>query len=434
ATTSKLRELLKEKLPEYMIPAAFVVLDSLPLTPNGKLDRLALTALDTATSRSIDKIFIAPGTPTELTLAKIWAEVLNIERVGIYDNFFDLGGNSLLTLRLIEQIHKQFERDLPLSSIFLNPTIESLANSLCQETDSLSWSPLVTIQPAGSNPPFFCVHPIFGVVFPYYELAHHLGTNQPFYGLQPIGIDGQTPLTSIEEMAAHYIEALRKVQPKGPYYLGGWSFGGLVAFEMAQQLEKSGDEVALLAMLDTLAPIQSNIPDFGNGLKFLFTTVARYIWSFFFDYFRLITAPSKNKIQSLIFRLPNFHKFLQSLEKNLFSHFILGEAAIAKSMPDESRLRILKELTIRPMLRVFYANNQAVLNYVPQVYPKRITLLKTSLQSSIAEQDSSMGWNQLAVGGTEIYPIPGNHLTMLRKPHIQVVAQQLKACIEKGHL
>jgi amino acid adenylation domain-containing protein len=434
ATTSKLREFLKEKLPEYMIPAAFVVLDSLPLTPNGKLDRFALTVLDTATSRSIDKTYIAPRNSTELTLAKIWAEVLQIERVGIYDNFFDLGGNSLLTVRLIEQIHKQFERDLPLSSIFLNPTIESLANSLCQETDSLSWSPLVAIQPAGSNPPFFCVHPIFGVVFPYYELAHHLGMNQPFYGLQPIGIDGETPLTRIEEMAAHYIEALRKVQPKGPYFLGGWSFGGWIAFEMAQQLQKSGDEVALLAVLDTLAPIKTNIPDFGNGFKFLFTTVARYIWSFFFDYFRLITAPSKNKIKSLIFRLPNFPKFIQWLEKNLFSQFILGEAAIANSMPEESRLRILNELTIRPMLRVFYANNQAVLNYVPQVYPKRITLLKTSVQSSIAERDLSMGWNQLTVGGTEIYTIPGNHLTMLRKPHIQVLAAQLRVCIEKAHL
>ncbi|NEU74383.1 amino acid adenylation domain-containing protein [Hassallia byssoidea VB512170] len=431
ATTSKLREFLKEKLPEYMIPAAFVVLDSLPLTPNGKLDRLALTALDT-TNRSIDKTYIAPRNPTELTLAKIWAEVLQIERVGIYDNFFDLGGNSLLTVRLLEQIHKQFERELPLYTIFLNPTIESFANSLSSDTDSLSWSPLVAIQPAGSNPPFFCVHPIFGVVFPYYELAHHLGTNQPFYGIQPIGIDGETPLTHIEEMAAHYIEALRKVQPKGPYYLGGWSFGGLVAFEMAQQLQKSGDEVALLAVLDTLAPIKSNIPSFGNGFKFLFTTVARYIWSFFFDYLRLITAPSKNKIKSLIFRLPNFHKFIQSLETNLFSHFILKEAAIVNSMPEESRLRILNELTIRPMLRVFYANNQAVLNYVPQVYPKRITLFRTSVQSSIAEQDLSMGWDRLAVEKTEIHTIPGNHLTMLRKPHIQVLAEQLRVCIEKA--
>ncbi|MHC5726613.1 MAG: non-ribosomal peptide synthetase, partial [Nostoc sp.] len=215
---SLLRKFLKEKLPEYMVPKAFVMVDSLPLTTSGKVDRWALTELDSPATRSIDKAFIAPRTPTELTLAKIWAEVLNVERVGIHDNFFDLGGDSLLTVRLLKQINKQFEYELPLSSLFLNPTIESLATSLSSETDSLPWSPLVPIQPAGSNPAFFCVHPIFGVVFPYYQLANHLGKNQPFYGLQPIGLDGKTPpLTNIEDMATHYIEALRRVQPKGPY-------------------------------------------------------------------------------------------------------------------------------------------------------------------------------------------------------------------------
>ncbi len=430
---SLLREFLKEKLPEYMVPRAFVLLNSLPLTPHGKVDYHALTALDTPTNISINKTFIAPRTPTESTLAKIWAEVLKIEHLGIHDNFFDLGGNSLLTVRLLEQIHKQFERDLPLSTLFLNPTIESLASCLCSETKSLSWSPLVAIQPAGSNPPFFCVHPIFGVVFPYYELAYCLGKNQSFYGLQPIGLDGKTsPLTRIEDMAAHYIEALQRVQPKGPYFLGGWSFGGWVAFEMAQQLQKSGEEVALLAVFDTLAPIKSNIPSFANGFKFILTTVTRYIWPFFLDYFCLITAPSKNRINSLTSRFPNFNKFVRWLESNLLSHLILKEDATANLISEESKLRLLSELAIRPMLRVFYANNQAVLNYVPQAYPKQITLFKTNVKSSIAERDPSMGWDEVAVGKTEIHTIPGNHLTMLKKPHIQVLAAQLKACIEKA--
>ncbi|MEH2381686.1 MAG: amino acid adenylation domain-containing protein [Nostoc sp.] len=439
---SLLRKFLKEKLPEYMIPKAFVVLDSLPLTASGKVDRLALTELDSYASRLIDKTFIAPRTPTELTLAKIWAEVLNIERVGIYDNFFDLGGDSFLTVRLMKQIHKQFERELPLSSLFLNPTIESLASSLSLKADSLPWSPLVPIQTAGVNPPFFCVHPIFGVVFPYYELAHHLGKNQPFYGLQPIGLDGKSsPLTNIEDMAAHYIEALRSVQPKGPYFLGGWSFGGWVAFEMAQQLQKSGEEVALLAVLDTLAPIPGNIPSLGNGLKFMLTTVARYIWPFFLDYLYLIIAIARNRINSLTSRLTNFNiivrnsfweSLTRSLQTNLFSHLILKEDATVNVIPEESKLRLLSELAIRPMLRVFYANSQAVLNYVPQAYPKRINLFRTKVQSSIVKEDPSMGWDQLIVGGTEIYHIPGNHLTMLRKPHIQILAAQLKACIEKA--
>lgn len=448
--SSLLRKFLKEKLPQYTIPKAFVVLDSLPLTASGKVDRYVLTALNTPTNHSIDKAFIAPRTPTESSLAEIWAEVLNIERVGIYDNFFDLGGDSLLTVHLMKQIYKHFERELPLSSLFLNPTIESLATSLSSQTDSLPWSPLVPIQPAGSSPAFFCVHPIFGVVFPYYELAQNLGKNQPFYGLQPIGLDGKTPLTRIEDMAAHYIEALRSVQPKGPYFLGGWSFGGWVAFEMAQQLQKSGEEVALLAVLDTLAPIPGNIPSLGNGLKFMLTTVARYIWPFFIDYLYLIIVIAKNRINSLTSGLTNFNKIVQnsvwksltrysqresltrSLQTNLFSHFIQKEDATVNIIPEESKLRLLSELAIRPMLRVFYANSQAVLNYVPQAYPKRINLFRTKVQSSIAKEDPSMGWDQLTVGGTEIHHIPGNHLTMLRKPHIQILAAQLRACIEKA--
>ncbi|MBO3458249.1 amino acid adenylation domain-containing protein [Aetokthonos hydrillicola Thurmond2011] len=438
---SLLRNFLKEKLPEYMVPKVFVVLDSLPLTANGKVDRRALTELNSPANRIIDKTFIAPRTPTESTLAKIWAEVLNVERVGIYDNFFDLGGDSLLTVRLLKEIGKQLGRELPLSTLFLNPTIESLAASL-SDTYSLAWSPLVPIQPAGSNPAFFCVHPIFGVVFPYYELATHLGKNQPFYGLQPVGLDGKTPpLTRIEDMASHYIEALRKVQPQGPYFLGGWSFGSWVAFEMAQQLQKSGEEVALLAVLDTLAPIPGNIPSLGSGLKFMLTTVARYIWPFFLDYFYLIIAIAKDRISNLIARFPNLNKVVRcsfrsrqkrSLETNLLSHFPLKEDATVNAIPEESKLRLLSELAIRPMLRVFYANSQAVLNYVPQTYPKRINVFRTEVQSSIAKEDPSMDWDKLTLEGTEIYNVPGNHLTMLRKPHIQVLAIQLKACIEKA--
>jgi amino acid adenylation domain-containing protein len=422
ATNIELRNFLKEKLPEYMVPRAFVVVNSLPLTPNGKVDIHALPTPYSPNSRSLDKAFVAPRNSTESTLAKIWAEVLNLESVGIHDSFFDLGGNSLLAVRLVEQIHKQFERELPLSSLFLNSTIESLANSLSSEKDSLPWSPLVAIQPSGSNPPFFCVHPIFGVVFPYYELAQQLGKNQPFYGLQPMGLDGESsPLTRIEDMATYYIEALRTVQPRGPYFLGGWSFGGLVAFEMAQQLQSSGHEVALLALLDTVAPVSRNKPSVGDSLRFLFTTVARYIWSFFLDYFYLMTASNKNQVDSLTSRFPIFNKFVRRIETNLFSHFI----------PQESKSRILRELTIRPMLRVFHANSQATLNYVPQVYPQRITLFRTSVQSSIAERDLTIGWSEIALKGVEIHNIPGNHLTMLRKPHIQVLAEQLKACIEK---
>ncbi len=439
--SNDLRHFLKAKLPEYMIPSAFVMLETLPLLPNGKVDRRALKEFSTDKTELAED-FIAPRTPTEEAIAKIWTEVLKCDRpldgaggnrVSVRDNFFELGGDSLLAVRLMAQIHQQFERELPLSTLFLTPTIEGLASVLGQEADTLSWSPLVPIQPAGSKPPFFCIHPIFGTVFPYYQLAYCLGFDQPFYGLQPLGLDGeQPPFTRIEDMAAYYIEALRKVQPSGPYYLGGWSFGGLVAFEMAQQLLSSGHQVALLAILDTLAPVPGNTPSFGEGFKFLFTTVARYIWSFFLDYFYLITAHNQHKANSLTHRFTNFNKLLRWLRANESWSSLLGETIIVNFLPQESKRRILSELNIRPILRIYQANSQATLNYVPQVYPNSITLLRTSIQSSIAHQEPTLGWSQLAGGGVEVHGIPGNHLTMLRKPYVQVLAEQLTVCIDKA--
>jgi amino acid adenylation domain-containing protein len=427
-----LRCFLKEKLPEYMIPAAFVMLETLPHLPNGKVDRRALERLSIDQSK-LGKDFIAPRTPTEEAIAKIWADVLKRDRVGIRDNFFELGGDSLLAVHLMAQIHKQFERELPLSTLFLTPTVEGLATTLGQEAESLPWSPLVTIQPTGSKPPFFCIHPIFGTVFPYYELAYYLGFDQPFYGLQPLGLDGeQTPLTRIEDIAAYYIKALRTVQPSGPYYLGGWSFGGLVAFEMAQQLRSSGHQVALLAILDTLAPLPGNLPSLGDGFKFLFTTAARSIWSFFLDYFYLMTAPNRYKTNSFTSRFPTLNQLFRWLGTHESWHSIFGEAVIANVIPQESRQRILSELNIRPMLSVYQANSQASLNYVPQVYPNSITLLRTSIQSSTADQDTTLGWSQLAGGKLKVHWVPGNHLTMLKRPHVQVLAEQLRICIEKA--
>jgi thioesterase domain-containing protein/acyl carrier protein len=439
--SNDLRHFLKAKLPEYMIPSAFVMLETLPLLPNCKVDRRALKELSTDKTELAED-FIAPRTPTEEAIAKIWTEVLKCDRplggaggnrVSVRDNFFELGGDSLLAVRLMAQIHQEFERELPLSTLFLTPTIEGLASVLGQEADTPPWSPLVPIQPAGSKPPFFCIHPIFGTVFPYYQLAYCLGFDQPFYGLQPLGLDGQQPpFTRIEDMAAHYIEALRKVQPSGPYYLGGWSFGGLVAFEMAQQLLSSGHQVALLAILDTLAPVPGNTPSFGDGFKFLLTTVARYIWSFFLDYFYLIAATNQHKANSFTPRFTNFNKLFRWLRANESWSSILGEAVIANFLPQESRRRILSELNIRPILRVYQANSQATLNYVPQVYPNSITLLRTSIQSSTAHQEPTLGWSQLAGGKVEVHRVGGNHLTMLRKPYVQVLAEQLTACIDKA--
>ncbi|MEG4117287.1 amino acid adenylation domain-containing protein [Microcoleus sp. N9_B4] len=427
----EMRNFLKQQLPNYMIPSAFVAIDFLPLTPNGKIDRNRLISRENLISNSTDKSCIAPRTPTESTLAQIWSKILNTEPVGIGDNFFDLGGDSLLAIRLINEISQQFERELPLSALFLHPTIEGLADSLDSGTNSEEWSPLVAIKPRGKNPPFFCVHPIFGVVFPYVELAFGLGENQPFYGLQPKGIDGESsPLTSIEDMAADYIAALRTVQPKGPYFLGGWSFGGLVAFEMAQQLLAAGDEVALLAVLDTLAPVPANKPSFWDGCKFILTTVSRSIWPFVVDYFRLMAAAENVQVGGIAARFPKLNKML-NVVANFWHRWNWKQAVMVSILFQESKQKSWRELAIPSMFTVFQANSQATLSYVPKIYPHRITLFRSGEKLSTNHQDPTLGWSDLTAAQVEVIRVPGNHLTMLRKPCVEVLARQLNLCLKQ---
>ncbi|WP_373536611.1 amino acid adenylation domain-containing protein [Microcoleus sp.] len=427
----EMRNFLKQQLPNYMIPHVFVAIDFLPLTPNGKIDRNRLISPEHLTSNSTDKSCIAPRTPTESTLTQIWSKILNTEPVGIGDNFFDLGGDSLLAIRLINEINQQFQRELPLSALFLNPTIEGLADSLDSETNSLEWSPLVAIKPRGKNPPFFCVHPIFGVVFPYVELAFQLGENQPFYGLQPKGIDGESsPLTSIEDMAADYITALRTVQPKGPYFLGGWSFGGLVAFEMAQQLLAAGDEVALLAVLDTLAPVAANKPSFWDGCKFILTTVSRSIWPFVVDYFRLVAAAENVQFCGIAARFPKLNKLL-NWAANFWHSWNWKQAIMVSILSQESKQNNWRELAIPSMFTVFQANSQATLSYVPKIYPHRITLFRSGEKLSTNHQNPTLGWSDLTAAQVEVIRVPGNHLTMLRKPNVEVLARQLNLCLKQ---
>ena len=415
-TNDELHRFLRSQLPDYFIPATFVQLETLPLTSNGKIDYAALPNVN---KKNLERnSFIAPRTAIEEALASLWGQLLQQESIGIHDSFFDLGGNSLLAVHLMDLIEQQFEQELPLSSLLLNPTIAGLASALNPTNQPLPWSPLVPLQPKGSKPPFFCVHPIFGVVLPYYTLAQQMGLDQPFYGLQPFGIDGKPPHTRIEEMAAYYIKAIRQIQPQGPYYLGGWSFGGLVAFEMAQQLRQAGHKVALLAVLDTPAPIPTNKPSFWKGFKFLFTTTAQSIWAFLLDYLSLLaTSDRLNPIGRT--KLPKTWRGR------------IERTAIASLLPQEAQARVLNELTIRPMLQVFYANSQAVHRYVPQTYLDRITLFRTPAPSTKGTPDLTLGWQQLTGLKVEVHQIPGNHFTMLRNPQVELLAQQLQVCIEQ---
>ncbi|MEM1168725.1 MAG: amino acid adenylation domain-containing protein [Cyanobacteria bacterium P01_H01_bin.35] len=396
--SSQLRSFLKTKLPDYMIPSAFVFLDAIPLTPNGKSDRRALPAPDT--SNLSQQAGISPRTTTELKLGQIWSEVLNIPTVGVRDNFFELGGHSLLAVRLMARIEQQLGTHLPLATLFTEPTIECQANLLSSATDTQPFSPLVPIQKTGDLPPFFCIHPVGGNVLCYAKLAEHLGKNRPFYALQSSGLYGNSqPLTNIKDMAAYYIEAIQAVQPKGPYYLGGWSLGGVIAWEMAQQLQTLEQEVGLLTLIDSYAPtvLQEQIDE-----TFLTNSLVTDLGGIFGKELSIST----NELEQL---LP---------EEQLNS--ILQEAKRLNILPPEISLEQMSRL-----FQVFKSNLKAMYDYLALPYSGPTVLFCAS------DEVSQRGWSSLATEAMEIYTIPGDHYGILREPNVMVLAKQLETCLEK---
>ncbi|RYZ43528.1 MAG: amino acid adenylation domain-containing protein, partial [Myxococcaceae bacterium] len=237
---------LRQQLPEYMVPTTFMVMDALPLNSNGKVDRKALPEPDAHAIEARD--FVAPRDALEMQLARIWEDVLGVRSVGVRTSFFELGGHSLLAVRMLASIRERLGLSLPLSVLFQQPTVEQLAQVL--RDDSQAWTPLVPLERGEPGQrPLFLVHPGGGNVLAYGELARRLGPSVPVYGLQSRGLDGRPVAESIEEMAGLYIEAIRTVQPHGPYQLGGWSLGGVIAYEMACRLREAGEAVDLLALI-----------------------------------------------------------------------------------------------------------------------------------------------------------------------------------------
>jgi amino acid adenylation domain-containing protein len=417
-THRELRRFLQEKLPEYMVPAAFVFLEALPLNPNGKINRRVLPAPDIS-SFSQSTNFVLPRNSTEEVLADIWVKLLHLKQVGIYDNFFELGGNSLLAVKLFWQIEQIFGNSLPLAILFQSGTVEALAKIISPEvaTKNLvdisrqhhNWSSLVEIQPHGSKPPFFCVHGLGGEVLGFRQLSLYLGSDQPFYGLQPLGLDRTKSIhTRVEDMAAYYIQEIQTLQPKGPYFLGGYSFGGVIAFEMAQQLRQQGEQIGILVILDTCRegynwrpPLLKRIYLHSNNLM---KQGPAYLW------YKLgrFSHWTKNRLQTK-YRLQNRYKYY--LEAELVSK-------------TDKHLEIID------------ANVQAGSQYIFSPYSGQVVLLRTEDEyrdEAIGMQyDVQFGWGDLVTGGVDVHYIPGSHLSLLDEPHVQVLAEKLKNCLNKA--
>jgi amino acid adenylation domain-containing protein len=398
-----LRKHLRDKVPEFMVPSDFVMLEEFPLTPNRKVDRLALLATRNQ-ARPMRHRSIAPRDVLELRLSRIFEEVLGTGPPGVTDDFFDLGGHSLLAMRLAASIRKEFGREIPLAYLFQRGSVARLAETLRREGDRMPEPRLLALRDGGARPPFFCIHEATGSALCYLELARGFGAGCPFYALHVP--DGVALPSSVEEMAALYIAEIRSVQSQGPYLLGGWSFGGIVAFEMSRQLQQDGQEVAMLALMDTSAPAAAAT---GKELDDadLLSGLARIN--------NISLAPDELRGLGADEMLERFLERIGGLED-----LDLG----------------LGMRRLRRLLQLFRASHHATRNYRPRPYAGAITLFRADgelpehlRQTGQDSKATDLGWSRLSNRPVEIHGLSGNHFTLLAAPHVQAFAEQLEACL-----
>ena len=415
-----LRRSVKKQLPVHMIPSEFVVLDDLPLTSQGHVDRSALPAPEG--KQFVENAFVPPRNSLEKLLTNAWEKVLEVQPVGVKDNFFDLGGQSLLAVFLFAQIEKSCGKKLPLTTLFQAPTVEQLAVLLSEENASPSWTSLVPIQPAGSQPPLFCLHLALGHVLFYRDLAQRLGLDQPVYAFRPRWLDGvQPPHTSIEEMASHYIREMCALQPEGPYFLCGSSFGGLIAFEMARQLSVQAQQVGLLALFDTYAPSFPELSPEGRTVRHKVRRIVQradlHLGNFLLlepeekvKYFREKAKLVNGRVKASIKKWTG--KGLNIIPRNWSNsngHSVNG----GHEQRIESLMRMKRD-------------------YKPPVYPGSVTLFRASKRPAGYYDSPDLGWAELAAGGVQIHEIPGYHGSIITEPRVRVLAERLQECLSKS--
>lgn len=418
-----LKQYLKSRLPLYMVPSIFVKLEALPLTANGKIDRRALPRLKTTMVQTAR--YTPPKTEIQQQLTQLWQKVLALEKVGIHDNFFDLGGHSLLATQVVARIRRHFNIELPLSTLFQSSTIAQLAESLqatlSTKAEAAEQHPLNEVNDAGSlvllkpgqQPSTFWVHPVGGSVFCYGELMMQLKTDHAAYGLQASRLKSPSALLddfdnpdSINTMATDYIEQVRRVQPKGPYTLIGWSMGGVVAFEMAQQLVLCGEAIASLVLIDTGVPGQSQVSPrtqlSKNQLMLLFARdlgcsemQAEYIR-------RKLSASEDSPLLAL----------WQTLQSN---HLIAPSMTAAE---------------LAALFSLFQRHRRILSGYQAEPYAGNVQLFECE-QAPGRKLSLADSWQPLIKGKLAVYAVPGNHYSIMRSPHVDYLATVLTRVL--GH-
>ncbi|MFD4371313.1 amino acid adenylation domain-containing protein [Streptomyces sp. NPDC058486] len=396
----ELRAHLAARLPDYMVPSTLVPVERIALTANGKVDRAALPAPEPSRAGE----FTAPRTETERAVARVWAGLLGTDRIGVHDSFFDLGGTSLDLTRLRAEIRRAFGVELGVRDLYSAPTVEMTAMLLDPSRQQRPQSsPLVPIKPTGGRPPLFLVHAVGGSVVPYLPLARLVDPEQPLYGLEDPGLDGGPVTTSLTTLAERYVDAIRAVQPHGPYHLGGWSLGGMVAAEMAGRLTAAGEEVALVVMLDTGMPpyLGDETPD-----------RAVLLGGFVHDLAGLSGAPAPGYDETA----------LRGLSPDRQDEALLDLLERAALVPEGIRE------DMRDRIRVFEANTRALLRHRPGPVDGRLVLLSARQQP---RRPKTRPWRLLARAGFELHTVPGDHHTMMQQPHLTTLAQSLQSVLDR---
>jgi len=404
---SNLAEYLSKKLPSYMVPRHFVFLDSFPLSSNGKLDRKSLPAVKLEEKRTEAK-FTQPKNDTERSLVKIWQSLLAQPEISVNDNFFDLGGQSFLAVRMMAQIHTKFARELPLSVLFENPTITNLAHHL-EAAGPESYSPLLALRKEGRKTPLFFIHPVGGNVFCYGLLVNKIGKDYPIYALQSRGLSaGESPFTSFAEMVDVYTQEILRIQPYGPYRIGGWSLGGSVAFEIATQLQIAGAEIEWVGMFDSPAPYKLPEVDERDLLAWFVSDLSGI------DNFISADELKQNKEEDRLRYLLD-----KVVSAGIFSHDV-SEAQLARLIDVFRRnLRLQREYSERSSSnRAFsatlYKAAQGPNCYLRKYYPDI--------------QSPDMGWLKVT-SDVVIVDVPGNHYTILSKENVESLSEAIMTSI-----
>ncbi len=421
----ELEQYLRQHLPDSMVPV-IVVVDALAKTSAGKVDRSNLPAPSVENGARHDPP-AAPRNRLEAGLVDLWRGVLQSDRLGIHDNFFDLGGHSLVATQLIARIRATYAIDLPLRALFEAPTVATLATRLAAygSIREPGASPavaqpasrcVVALQPGGTKPPFFCVHGIGGEVQGYAALARLMDPDRPFYGLRA-PLDAGRAFPGIETLAALYVEEVRKTAPAGPYFLGGYSSGATLAFEMARQLHASGDKVAIVAVLD------SGLPNNGRSVRVsaraLVESALNLFWWMIDDFMEAgpgdITARLRSRARLLRGRLATVAGLRWQPHREPDIRDVLG----MPSVPQE--FSAFLEQHVRSLMA-----------YVPRAYPGQVTIFRARTQPLFRLREADLGWSRQATGGVDVNIVPGSHESILREPHVRVLGDRLRRSLDEA--